>query len=68
MQATRREAQAGLDVFGLQVWQLVEDLLTRQARSKEVEHVGDTYAHATPQGRPPHCLGLTVTRSIRSMT
>ena len=47
--------KAGLDVLGLKVWKLIEDLLGREAIPEQVEHIRDADAHSS-DARPPAAL------------
>ena len=57
-------AQTGLDVFGLEIRELLENLITPQAGGKQIEDVGDANPHAS-HARPTATL-LRVDRNPRS--
>ena len=50
--STAGKPDRGLDVLGLQIRHLIEDLLRRQSGQEEIEDVGYTDAHATNTGSP----------------
>src|SRR5262249_29961690 len=55
-----------LSFYVSEVWHLIKNLECTQAGSEEVQNIN----HANPprmHGRPPHCSGLTVIRSMISL-
>jgi len=53
-----REAQTGLNVLGLQVGEVSQHLVGRQATGQEIENVGHPDSHPTDAGAPPALLGI----------
>lgn len=47
VQPTRREAKAGLEIIGLEIRHLIENLLRGQPRREQIEDVTHTNAHPT---------------------
>ena len=47
-----------MQILGLQIRQLLENLVSGQARSEQVEHVADTDAHSADAGAAAALLGI----------
>ena len=55
---TTREAQTGVNILGLQVGEISQHLVGRQAGSQEIENVGHADAHPADAGAPAALLGI----------
>ena len=53
-----REAQAGLNILGLEVGKISQHLVDRQATGQEIENVGHPDSHPTDAGAPPALLWI----------
>jgi hypothetical protein len=53
-----REAQTGLNILRLEVGEVSQDLVGRQATGQEIENIGHADTHPADAGAPPALLGI----------
>gem|GEM_PF-6417676 len=51
-EALARIAQTGLDIFGLEIWELPQNLSGRKPRCQQLQFANDTNAHPAHAGLP----------------
>jgi hypothetical protein len=56
IQPTAREPQARANVFELEIWHLLDDLLGRETVGQEIQNIADPDPHTTNAGTPATLL------------
>jgi len=57
-EAVARVAQAGLDIFGFEVWEFFTNLSRRKSSCQQLEDVNDTDSHPADARLPTALLGV----------